>query len=284
MDPDETLSRDSSRGARGRHWIAVAASIALSGLLLWAWSRPLPSAPAQMPPLVLEQNEVAAALEADAAAAQSVPSGSEAERRATLYREVNEAEVRQGDFPAEARSRRARLATSLEILREAHGQAAVDAVRADDVARIVEALRGGLTSEEAAAQIGGFDRMLAQYALVEGGVQRAPTFVIRTVFKARWNGVHGLELTDSFAPIERRAYWGWFALRARAAPLDARLSALDELEAAGGISGDAASVGEARGTLYLRAGDLDRAREAFAAAHEARGTFRLRNFALHVPR
>jgi len=260
-------------GPRWPATVALVAVIATPALLLYAWSRPMPAAPFEMPPLTLSPGEVA-----DARAAMSAlsePTGEAADRRRASFREVNIAEHEANDYPGQARLRRDQLLEAVRAVVEAHGEEAVAAMRAADVERGMEALAGGVPPGEAVAEVGAFLRMMERYGMASGGAQTAPDFVVRTALMARWNAVHGRELTDGFGPIHQRAYWGWLALHAGSAPIELRMSALDRYTEAGGTRAD-----EARGVIAYEEGDLAGAHVAFERAHARRGGFRLRNLTL----
>ncbi len=238
-------------------------------LLAWSWARPIAAAPAEGPALALAPSEVRAAREARAALAE--PTGPRAETRRTIYREVNAAEHAAADYPGQAQARPGRLRLGLAALVEELGEPAVAATRAADVARAMRALREGGDADE----LGGFVRMMERYSMAEAGRQTAPAFVVETALAARWNAVHGRELTEGLSDVELRAYWGWLALHAARAPLDRRLEALRHYAGAGGQR-----ALEGRAAILFEAGDLEGAREAYERAYAMAGTFRLRNHAL----
>lgn len=264
-------------GARARRGavFALALALALPAALLFAWSRPQSVPPREMPALSLSPDAIAEQLASDSAAARQAPSDAVAQRRAQLYRETLVAEHGGRDVPGRAHARRDRLQAVTRALEEQHGEAGIVGTRAADLERATEALSGALVGDEAVAALGGFTQMMHRYGLARGSRQIAPQFVVRTVFKARWNGMHGLELTAHLGPSELTAYWGWLALRADEAPLELRLSALTHYGEAGGRS-----VEEARGVLLFDAGRFEQAERAFEEAHARAPSFRLRNHAL----
>lgn len=264
-----------ARRARVGASAALVATIVAPALIVFAWSRPEPAAPREMPPLVLEPLAVRSVVEDDEAAAPRAPRGEQADARRRLYREANLAERAANDPPGRGEARQRELASALRAIAEEHGEAAIEAVRAGDLARLEPALRGELSETERHAELGGFVTMMERYGLVRGGRQVAPRFVVRTLFAARWNALHGRELTEGFSNVERRAYWGWLALRSESAPVDRRLEALGHYAGAGG-----ARANEARAVLLYDAGRLDEASEAFEAAWQEAPSFRLRNHAL----
>lgn len=279
--PDEP-SRSPPRSGqppRGRARVtagaALVAVVVAPALLIASWSRAVPAPPRELPPLILDAAEVRAQLEADAREASDAPEGEGAAERRRLYRELNVAEHEGRDPPGRAEDRRARLRAALARLVDEHGESTPARVRAADLALLEPALRGALPSGERVAELGGFVRMMERYDLARGGRQLAPRIVVRALFKARWNAIHGRELTEGLSAVERHAYWGWLAYGATAAPVERRLEALDRLGEAEGLS-----TAEARGVILFDAGRLTEAREAFERAWEDRPSFRLRNHAL----
>ncbi len=268
---EDTAARRARTGARA----ALVLTIVAPALLVWAWSRPAPAPPREVPPLVLDPHEVDAVRMSDATLSTAAPEGERASERRRLYREVNAAERLGTDPPGRGEARRLELERALADLVEAHGDEARATTRASDLGRLDHALRGEVSDAQRDADIGGFVAMMSRYELLRDGRQVAPRFVVRTLFAARWNVMHGLELTDGFSDAERRAYWGWLALRAESAPLELRLDALERYAEVGG-----SHVEEARGVLLYDAGRMDEAAEAFERAYAEIPTFRLRNHAL----
>lgn len=252
---------------------ALAVVLVAPALLLFAWSRPAAAPPTEMPPLVLEPSAIEAQLAADRDAAARAPSGEAALERLRLYHETNVAEQEAREPPGRAQARHEELVRALAAVATTDEERA--AVRASDVARLEPALHGELPAGERAAELGGFVGMMQRYGLARGDRQIAPRFVVRTLFKGRWNALHDRELTEGFSPIELVAYHGWLALRAEGAPSELRLQALDHYAEAGG-----GRALEARAVLLYDEGRLEEAREAFEDAAAATSSFRLRNHAL----
>jgi hypothetical protein len=251
--------------------IALVCVLVAPALLVWAWSRPEPAGPSEMPPLLLDPREVAAQIRADAQLASRAPSGDRAEERRSRYLEINTAE-HAGSGGSLARAQQ--LDAIVRAIAEEHGDDAVAAMRSHDLERLEPALRGELAATERIAELGAFVRMMQRYGLARGERQVAPRIVVRTLFKARWNALHGLELVQGFSAIERQAYWGWLALRGETVPLERRLDALDHYRRAGG-----AGHLEARAVLLYDEGRLEEARTAFEAAAAHEPSFRLANHA-----
>lgn len=253
--------------------IGLVVVLAAPALLFWTWSRPAAAPPLEMPPLVLTPRAVDAQLAEDGALARTAPpEGEDPATRLRLYREANVAEV-EGDSEAESRARDALLAGVVSRIRERSGARAIAAMRARDLETLERSLARDASLEPELG--GGFVRMMERYGLVAGGRQVAPRFVVRTLFKARWNARHGLPLTEGLSRVERQAYWGWLALRAEPAPVERRLEALEGYAAAGGVRSR-----EAKAVLLYDAGRFQEAREAFDRAYAETPTYRLRNHAL----
>lgn len=265
---------DRTNGARARAGASAALVIVLvlPGLLVWAWSRPVPAAPREMPPLVLDPRAVEAQLEADRRVAARAPDD---EARLALYRESNVAEHEGSEPPARAHARGEALVAALRALTSEQGDDVIAALRARDVTRAEEALRGALPAGDRVAELGDFVSMMRRYGLARGERQVAPRFVVSVTLKARWNALHRRELTEGFSPIEQQAYWGWLAVRGEGAPIELRLEGVERFAAAGGRSAD-----EIRGVLLHDEGRLEEAHGAFEDAYSASPTFRLRNHAL----
>lgn len=268
---DEDPSTRFGRG-RLRANAALVACLITPGLLTWAWSRPTPVAPREMPPLVLEPQALEAQRERDRRAAEGAVDDDE---RARLYHEANVAQHEGGEPPGRARAR----SEALRQLASELGEEALAGVRARDLARAEQALWGALPAGERIAELGGFGETLQRYGLVHDGRQVGPRAVIRVLFKARWNTMHARPLTEAFSPIELQAYWGWLAIRGDAAPLERRLDGASHYARAGGR--DAAEI---RGVLLYREGHLDDARTAFEQAHGENPSFRLQNHILACTR
>ncbi|MGF1467709.1 MAG: hypothetical protein ACFCGT_16410 [Sandaracinaceae bacterium] len=263
-------------GARRRGWALAGLLVVLvaPAALTLQWSRPRPIAPVfGPPPLVLEPGAVRAVVAGDGALARRAPTGPAAEERRRRYHAVNVAEHEGGDHEEGARYRRRQLANALRRLAQGDREV-VRAVRAADLEAVQPALRGELPAGDRVALLGGFPMMLERYGMVRAGRQAAPTFVVRTVFKARWNAVHGEVLTADMSPVELQAYHGWLALHGAGAPIERRLLALSRYAEAGG-----ARAAEAEAILRCE-NDLPQSDQALARARAERGTFLFRNIAL----
>lgn len=279
MRRDIAVAKINKNDGRNRRLAGLALTLCLVApcLIVWLWSRPIAAAPSELPPLLLEPSAVRAQIETDERDAAEEPTSEGAEARRLVFHEANVAERDASDYPGEARERRRRLlAATNQIVRD-DGEEAIGAMRAADVGRAEAGLRGELPAGDAISETGDFIRMMERYGMARGGRQVAPRFVVRTALKARWNAMHGRELTDGFAEVESRAYWGWLALHAESAPLERRLEALEHYEAAGG-----ARVHEARAVMFFDHGRSEESYRSFMAANEVQPSFRLRNHALAV--
>nr|MDQ3033847.1 hypothetical protein [Myxococcota bacterium] len=167
------------------------------------------------------------------------------------------------------------LRAELDAIAQAHGDEAIAAIRAADVERMIRALAGEGDDRARAQAVGAFRRSLERWGAIDGDRRVAPEIVVRALFAARWNAVHGRALTEGLGPVHLRAYHGWLALEADTAPSAMRERAIDAYREAGGAWAD-----EARGVLAWRGGAFDEAASAFARAHEESGVVRLRNHAL----
>ncbi len=277
----EASSSGSGRARSGRpELIGLVIAISIPAGLVALWASPRPARPAEMPALVLPATEVARAIaEQDALAASATDDEDETQRR-TLYLAQGLSEVRMDDSPEEASGRAMNLARLARGIAERDPQA-LAAVRARDVGRVMPALRGEgeLSDTQRAAELGVFPAMLERYGAVIEGHRVAPELVIRTMFHARWNAIHGIAMTDGMTRLQLRAYYGWLALEGGTAPIGMRIEAVDAYAAAGGTR-----VWEARGVLAFEAGELAEARSDFERACDLTGSLRLRNHALAAER
>lgn len=262
--------------SRAPERIGLVLAIAIPAGLSTLWATPRPAPPSEPPVLVLPAAEVAAEIAAQEALAAAAPDTEDEVRRRRLYLEHGLAEVQRNDFPEQAAQRAAALA-QLRVAIEAEGDDAVAAVRARDVGRVMPALRGegAQTDEERAAELGAFPAMLDRYGAVLAGHRVAPELVIRAMFHARWNAIHGLTPTEGMSAVARRAYYGWLAVEGGNAPVGMRLEALDAYEAAGG-----ARVLETRAWLEHEAGDTAASGADYERACDRTGSVRLCNHAL----
>lgn len=255
----------------GKLWMLVLAS-GFAGLWM-ALPRPVP--PEEPPSLMLDRPSIRKVLASDAQLARHVPQSEAALDVRRLMAAEGRAETGPGEEAEAVERRRAELESAVKRLERQDGPRALAAMRAYAAGRLAAALRGDRAAEDRDALLGGFPKMLERYTLVVKGRTIAPFFVIRTLFKARWNAVVGSPLTEGFAPIEQRAYWGWLALHAGNADPELRLQALDRYARVGGRH-----IAEAQAVLAYRAGHLPEAAEWLARALREDPNRRLRNEAM----
>lgn len=225
--------------------------------------------PYEGPGLRLDRNAVAAVV--DSEASREAPRGEHVERLLELYAEQGRVETTPGESRQAFTAREVAIREAIAHLDDDE----VDALRAAAMQKLEPALGNELSDEEEAEVLGSFPRMLERYDAAEEGYLIAPMFVVRTLFKGRWNGIHRRELTEGFSDVELQAYWGWLGLHAESAPLARRLEGIARYARAGGGHAD-----EARAFLAFLNEQEARASAEYAAIYEKRGDLRARNHAL----
>lgn len=261
--PEKPERRLTASGAR---LILGATAAGCAAVLL---AIPQPVIPREGPGLRLDRGAVAEVLDAESSV--EAPTGEPVERLLELYAEQGRVETTEGE-PREAFAARERA------IREAIAQLddeEVDALRASAMQKLEPALSHELSNEEEAEVLGSFPRMLERYDAAADGHLLAPMFVVRALYKGRWNGIHRRELTEGFSDVELQAYWGWLGLHARSAPLGRRLEGVARYSWAGGGHAD-----EARAFLAFLNEQEARASAEYAEIFEKRGDLRARNHAL----
>ncbi len=243
--------------------------------LLWL---PRPVRPDETPGLRLPLAEVNLVLQRDReVAAVSLPED-EVARLQRLYRQQGRFE-RLPARPPEASGELWELRDRLRRLREQRGEEAVNALRARAIAALSSALNAELDEERTQGIMGSFPRTLEMYGASWRGELIAPWFVVRTMYKARWNLVHDLAPTDGMLRVEQLAYYGWLALQVDRAPLVKRVNAIGFYARLGGEEAE-----QALGVLFFRKGDMASAESHLRAAYRQRPGWRLRNYLLAVER
>ncbi|MDD9940941.1 MAG: hypothetical protein OXU20_07895 [Myxococcales bacterium] len=240
--------------------------------LVWfAWPRTL--APLQPPSLTLAAAPVLAALQADHEAAARVPESKLIEALDENFLAQGRADSGLQEPLVRHRERHKGRQQLLTRVVKEHGQEAVLALRARAVERFEALLAGRSDLAEAPGILGVFPNYLATQGVTRQGLDVTPRFVVRTLYKVRWNRLHGLERAHRFSQIEAQAYFGWLALHAFKLPVPQRLWALDAYERAGGQR-----AAEARGVLRFRNGEYAGAVEALEQAQAHDSSLRLRNY------
>ena len=243
-------------------------------LCLWL-ALPAPTPPLQAPALVLDKNAVAAQLARDHNAAAHVKRGPWVDRLRELYLQNGRGEL-EPIVDAHAITQRLKEASdALEHAKRTHGNDVALYLRAAACEKLEAVLRGEVTGAEKDAWLGLFANLLDRHHATHKGIPIAPHFVIRTLYKARWNTLHGLSHAHEFSPIEGQAYFGWLALHADTLPLRQRLQAIPEYQAAGGKR-----VHEAAAALLFARGHFSEARVALQKAYEEAPSLRLKNYLL----
>jgi hypothetical protein len=251
---------------------AFALALLCAGLL---FARPRAVPPRELPSLTLPERAVREAMVADAAAAQTAPTSARARALEALLMEHGAAESR-GPEDTDVYSKRQRsLATGYRELVDEVGEPVALRLRAKNAQRLEQALDLRLPDAEAKAVLGALPNILKREDAARDGYLVAPRFVVRTLFKARWNILHGLPPTKNFAKVELLAYYGWQTLHAERLPIPQRLRAAQAYQHAGGQD-----IDEILGVLLYRNGDFALAARAFAAAQHGGLQLRLRNHML----
>jgi hypothetical protein len=227
------------------------------------------------PSLTLERTEARRVHDHDRSLAEAAPRSEATKALERLIREQNLAEVGPGEPAGTFDARRQEVARAVERVRADHGADGLEALRAVAVEGLDRTMDGGVALGEQDALLGSFPRVGARYGLWHDGYRVAPRFVVRTLFKARWNALVGLAPTERLAPAEELAYWGWLALHAPVADVSRREEALRRYGALGGKG-----VHEAQAWMAHRAGRPAEAARWMALAQEASGGVRLRNHTL----
>lgn len=234
-------------------------------------------APHAPPALVISPIEAEAALDRDRQAAREAPEGEAVVALLRLHHEGGLAEATaRPETQEESLARRAAIDEARRAVVAAHGEGALDALRAAAAIRLDDALAGRMSRDELRGFLGGLPRMLERYGVTKNRRLIAPRTVARALFEASWNGRMGIRpLTAGLDRVELRAYWGWLALHSAQAEMDARLAALDEYRRAGGTR-----VIEARAALLWQAERYEASAGEYARAYEHTGSLRLRNHGL----
>lgn len=131
--------------------------------------------------------------------------------------------------------------------------------------------------------LGSFPKMLARYGLAQNGQLRASDFVVQSLFKARWNSIHHLPLTDGFSDAEHYAYSGWLAIES-AQPIQVRQEALAKLEQLKSTPQMKADLLETKAYMAFQQKSYAEAATWYNKAFEATASNRLRNHALFAQR
>ncbi len=254
----------------GAKLILTSATVCCAWVLI---ALPRPILPRETPSLALDRTEAAQAIKNDEALAALAPSGPEVDSLRELWLAQGLEEVSEGEMVEtlqENKFRRIRSGRAARAVARVHGEAALDALRAQASFAFEEALERG---DQDDGVLGAFLGVLEKYDAIVDGVRVAPRLCIRALYKARWNAILRRPLTEGFSEIERRAYWGWLALHGKGTLPSTRASALEQYAIYGG-----SDVEEGRAVLAYWQGAPTRAATLFRAEYDRTNRLRLRNF------
>jgi hypothetical protein len=254
--------------------LGLAVFVSLAGGAATLLAAPRPVVPRELPALRLGEGEVARVVKADAELAAAAPDDERTRSLEEAMAEHNAAETGEPEPREVAQERVERLHVAAAAVLRAHGLRGLLGVRARAVLAM-ERARKTARGAELDRIVGRFPSVLERYGVTVGGRLRAPWFVARTLFKARFSTLCGRDPTEAFARVELRAYHGWLALEARSAPPAARAEAARRYLDAGGGHGD-----ELMAALAWEFGEADVAEERYGVAFARTGSLRLRNHAL----
>jgi len=229
-------------------------------------------APEQTPQLVLDRSAVATVLAADRKASATAPKTPLALELDLRFLELGAAEDR-NEPSARTKLQRQGLARIHQRLVGEAGEAASLGLRAAAMERLEAALSARLSADETRRVLGVFPEAAARHHATRDGNEVAPHFVLRTLYKARWNLAMGLAADHAFAPVEGRAYHGWLALHAHNLGPGMRSKALLAYERAGGRY-----VAEAQGVLAFLGQDYEQSVAALTLAYQTTPSLRVRNW------
>jgi hypothetical protein len=242
-----------------------------SGFLLIGLPRAI--APTELPALSLPESDVTTQQREDEQLAAAAPHTPGAEQLLTLYQTFGQTEYVALESQALSSQRRIMLHRAYDQVREEAGPRGALALRAHALAMFEAALDDRVHGEAIRGWLGVFPNVLADFLATRNGLERAPHFVVRTLYKARWNRLLNLPVDSDFAKIERQAYYGWLGLHAYNLPLQERRSALVNYAAAGGEH-----ASEAQGVLAFADRDYIRAVECLERAYQENPNWRIRNY------
>jgi hypothetical protein len=248
-------------------WLAAA----LAGIGLIALPRAI--APIDLPALALDPAQVREQERQDEALAKTAPATENAKALWDQYLSFGESELMLLDQPGPLEQRRRRLRRAQEAVVAESGPRAGNAMRARALLRFEAALAGEVPRAELKGILGVYPYVLSQHMLTRDGIELGPHFVVRAMFKARWNRMCDLPPETDLSPIERRAYFGWMGLHAANLSVRERRQALIGYAAAGGAEAE-----QAAGVLAFVDQDYARAAVSFERAYAQTANLRLRNY------
>ena len=248
-------------------WLtATAAGIGLIAL-------PRAIAPLELPALTLDPDEVRAQQLEDVRLAKTIRNTERGKILWDLYLKLGESELMLLDQKGPLEQRRRELRRAQEEVVAESGPQAGNAWRARALIKFEAALAGEVPRADWKGLMGVFPYILSQHLVTRDGIELGPHFVVRTLFKARWNRMCDLPPETDLSPIERRAYFGWMGLHAANLSVRERRQALIGYAAAGGVEADQAS-----GVLAFVDQDYSRAALSLERAYERTANLRIRNY------
>jgi hypothetical protein len=230
-------------------------------------------APLDSPALVLDRTQVAQAIAADAKSAKAAPQTPDAKALTESFLSLGDIENQTAQNAASPHVQRQSLARSFQKLVHDAGEPAALGLRSEAVETLEAALAMKISDKEAQRVLGLFPEALDRHAATHDGFEIAPHFVLRTLYKARWNIAVGLAPDYKLAPVELQAYHGWLALHATNLGPEPRAHELRDYAAAGGRQ-----VSEARGVLAFLSHDYKDSVAALEQAEKESPSLRLRNW------
>jgi hypothetical protein len=256
---------------RGLQLFALWLVATAAGVFLIATPRAI--APVELPALALDASEVQEQERQDAALAKTAPSTENAKELWDQYLKFGEAELLLFEQRANTDVRRRRMRRAQEAVVAESGANAGNAMRARALLKFESALAGEVPRAELKGLLGVYPHVLAQHLLTSDGVELGPHFVVRTLFKARWNRLCDLPPETDLSPVELRAYFGWMGLHAANLSVRERLQALASYAAAGGAEAE-----QALGVLAFVDQDYRRAAASFERSYARTPNLRVRNY------
>jgi hypothetical protein len=230
-------------------------------------------APLDAPALVLDRAQVAKVVAADAKNAKEAPQTPETKALFEAFLSLGDIENRTVQNAASPYVQRQSLARRFDKIARDVGEPAALDLRSAAVESLEAALAMRVSDKDAQRLLGLFPEALARHRVTQDGFEVAPHFVLRTLYKARWNIAMGLAPDYKLAPVELQAYHGWLALHATNLGPEARAVALRDYAAAGGRQ-----VSEARGVLAFLSHDYKDSVAALEQAEKQSPSLRLRNW------
>ena len=264
--PNAQKARSPELALYGLFALCVACALLLLSL-------PRAIAPTEFPSLTLSAADVALAIRDDARLAASAPNSPAARELNSRFAEFGATELAAIE-DARLSSQRRRLLHHLfsRVVAES-GEASALALRSLALSKFEAALDARLPADQVPGTMGIFANVLSEHRATRDGEELAPHFVLRTLYKARWNVMLELEPDFRMTRVERRAYFGWLGMHAENLPLGRRREALLKYAAVGGPN-----ALEAVGVLAFLDHDFQHAKAALERAYAAAPSLRLRNY------